>query len=53
MHQICVYCQRNWEIDDVMDKNALANKKTVLQAIDWIKTDSAISEVLVTAAIHW
>lgn len=46
--QICVYCQRNWEIDDVMDKNALANKKTVLQAIDWIKTDSAISEVLVT-----
>ncbi|MBN1540934.1 KamA family radical SAM protein [candidate division KSB1 bacterium] len=46
--QICVYCQRNWEIDNVLDKNAMATKRKILEAIDWIKNDSSLTEVLVT-----
>ncbi|OQY79607.1 MAG: KamA family radical SAM protein [Ignavibacteriales bacterium UTCHB3] len=44
--QICVYCQRNWEIKPIerseVDKNKIDN------AIDWIAGNKNISEVLVT-----
>lgn len=46
--QICVYCQRNWEIDDVLDSHALATKKKVQKAIEWIAAHPAITEVLIT-----
>lgn len=46
--QICVYCQRNWEIDDVLMPNALATKDKIKQALDWIKNHPEITEVLVT-----
>ncbi len=46
--QICVYCQRNWEIDQVMAPRAFANKKQIDEAIDWLEKHSAIHEVLVT-----
>ena len=46
--QICVYCQRNWEIDDVLDHHALANSETIKRAIDWIRDHPAITEVLMT-----
>jgi lysine 2,3-aminomutase len=44
--QICVYCQRNWEIKN-MDEASMTRKK-VKKAIDWIKRNKRISEVLVT-----
>jgi lysine 2,3-aminomutase len=44
--QICVYCQRNWEIKDMSD--AHITKQAVKRAIDWIKRTPAITEVLVT-----
>ncbi|MBN2031012.1 KamA family radical SAM protein [bacterium] len=46
--QICVYCQRNWEINDVLNPRAMASKNKLLKAIDWIRSHSVINEVLVT-----
>jgi len=44
--QICVYCQRNWEIKDV-DKTCITNEK-VEEAIKWIDKNSEVTEVLIT-----
>ncbi|MEJ2689080.1 MAG: KamA family radical SAM protein [Deltaproteobacteria bacterium] len=46
--QICIYCQRNWEIDDAMASGAYAGKVKVNEALDWIRAHPAIHEVLVT-----
>jgi lysine 2,3-aminomutase len=46
--QICVYCQRNWEIDEAMDPNALAPWEKIQEAIDWIRDHPSIREVLIT-----
>jgi lysine 2,3-aminomutase len=46
--QICVYCQRNWEIKDAMSPKAMASKKDINAAILWIKQHPSIHEVLIT-----
>ena len=46
--QICVYCQRNWEIDDAMEPGAMASEAKIDAAVDWIRAHPAIHEVLVT-----
>lgn len=46
--QICVYCQRNWEIEDCLADGAMAPKQKINTAIQWIKDRPAIREVLVT-----
>jgi lysine 2,3-aminomutase len=46
--QICVYCQRNWEIDEAMARGALASKDKIKKAVDWIRDHPAIHDVLVT-----
>ncbi len=46
--QICVYCQRNWEIDDAMAPGALAPRDDIDAAIKWIGEHPAIHEVLIT-----
>ena len=46
--QICVYCQRNWEIDDVLDREALATKSKILDAIQWLREHPVVNEVLLT-----
>ncbi len=46
--QICVYCQRNWEIEDVYSSNAAISKKKLDRAINWIAERQEINEVLVT-----
>ena len=46
--QICVYCQRNWEIDEAMSPKAMAEKNAIDNAIQWISDHPAIKEVLVT-----
>jgi lysine 2,3-aminomutase len=46
--QICVYCQRNWEIDQVMAPGALASKEDLERAVRFISEHKAIREVLVT-----
>jgi lysine 2,3-aminomutase len=46
--QICVYCQRNWEIKPAMAPNAMARKDALDRALQWIRTHPAIKEVLVT-----
>jgi len=44
--QICVYCQRNWEIKSLQESSI--TKETVINAINWVKANPHISEVLVT-----
>jgi lysine 2,3-aminomutase len=44
--QICVYCQRNWEITDI--KDAVFSRETMMNAIKWIKDNKNIKEVLIT-----
>jgi lysine 2,3-aminomutase len=46
--QICVYCQRNWEIEDVYSSNAAITKTKLDQAVQWIKDTPEINEVLIT-----
>jgi len=46
--QICVYCQRNWEIEEAMGKNALASEQDIEKAMQWIEERPTIKEVLVT-----
>jgi len=46
--QICVYCQRNWEIEDVYSSKAALSKDKLEKAIQWISDRPEISEVLIT-----
>ncbi len=46
--QICVYCQRNWEIDEVLDPGAMSTRESMQQAVDWLRDHTAIGDVLVT-----
>ncbi len=46
--QICVYCQRNWEIEDVYSPGAVLARGTLEKAIQWISDTPEIQEVLIT-----
>lgn len=46
--QICVYCQRNWEIEDVSSPAAALLKEKLKKAVEWIAATPEISEVLIT-----
>lgn len=46
--QICQYCQRNWEIDDVLSPQATPPRFRVQHAVSWLKKHPAIKEVLLT-----
>ena len=44
--QLCVYCQRNWEIKTYGEKNPTRRKTH--KAIEWIKNNKNITELLIT-----
>lgn len=46
--QICVYCQRNWEIDDVLSPSALASENKVREALQWFEEHPMVTEILIT-----
>ena len=46
--QICVYCQRNWEIKDVYARDIAIGKEKLDKAIKWIADTAEINEVLIT-----
>jgi lysine 2,3-aminomutase len=46
--QICVYCQRNWEIEDVYSGKAVLSKEKLENAIQWIAETPEIKEILIT-----
>jgi len=46
--QICVYCQRNWEIDAPMEPMALATEESREEAMSWVAEHPALHELLVT-----
>jgi lysine 2,3-aminomutase len=46
--QVCVYCQRNWEIEDALEPGAMIHPAKLTAAIDWIKNCPTVREVLIT-----
>ncbi|OGP56220.1 MAG: hypothetical protein A2V67_04745, partial [Deltaproteobacteria bacterium RBG_13_61_14] len=46
--QICVYCQRNWEVEEVLSPGALASKPALDRAVKWFAGRPGIYEVLIT-----
>jgi lysine 2,3-aminomutase len=46
--QICVYCQRNWEIEKCLDPRAMASQTQIEEALQYLKTHPTLKEVLVT-----
>ncbi|RKZ29418.1 KamA family radical SAM protein [bacterium] len=46
--QICVYCQRNWEITSPFMKGAQATRKKIDEALDWYAKHDQIMDVLIT-----
>lgn len=46
--QICVYCQRNWEIDEVLAADAAALQEQLEMAFAWFDEHQSIGDVLIT-----
>lgn len=46
--QVCVYCQRNWEIEKVMAPHALASSEKIKEALEWVAEHPSIHELLIT-----
>jgi lysine 2,3-aminomutase len=46
--QICVYCQRNWEITGPMMPEGMPSKESLDRALQWFGKHSAMTDVLVT-----
>jgi len=46
--QICVYCQRNWEIAGPMSPEGVPPPEQVERALDWFAEHTALRDVLIT-----
>ncbi|MBN2055737.1 KamA family radical SAM protein [bacterium] len=46
--QICVYCQRNWEIEECLAPHAKASEKEIDRALEWFAQHPGVGDVLVT-----
>lgn len=46
--QICVYCQRNWEIKAMDQREVQMSRQKVREALAWIRDHESVTEVLVT-----
>jgi lysine 2,3-aminomutase len=46
--QICVYCQRNWEVQEAMGSGGAVSRESLAQALEWFKRQSVLREVLIT-----
>ena len=46
--QICVYCQRNWEIERVLEPKAMASKENLEKALSWFDEHRSVGDVLIT-----
>jgi lysine 2,3-aminomutase len=46
--QICVYCQRNWEIEEIFSRTAALPKAKLDQALKWISETPELTEILIT-----
>lgn len=46
--QICVYCQRNWEITSPLMESALAPPEKIDAALDWFADHDQMMDILIT-----
>ncbi len=46
--QICVYCQRNWEITSPFAENAEVSQQDLDRTVEWVESHAHIMDLLVT-----
>lgn len=46
--QICVYCQRNWQITSPFDERVKVDRSTIDNAVKWLKEHDQIMDLLIT-----
>jgi lysine 2,3-aminomutase len=46
--QICVYCQRNWEIERVLEPKAMATSELIENAVKWLDEHKSVGDILIT-----
>ncbi len=46
--QICVYCQRNWELSDTDCNEAVSSEEKLKEAFAWFRNNPEVNEVLIT-----
>jgi lysine 2,3-aminomutase len=46
--QICVYCQRNWEIECVLEPKAMPGRKKLDVALAWFDKHKSVGDVLIS-----
>jgi len=46
--QICIYCQRNWEIESVLEPGAMASVEKTEKALSWFDRHTSVGDVLIT-----
>jgi len=46
--QICMYCQRNWEIADAMDPSGIPSLGMLEQGVEWFAAHPQVTDVLLT-----
>ncbi len=46
--QICVYCQRNWEIEECLAPDAMAPEHVLQEALAWLDQHPEVGDVLIT-----
>jgi len=51
--QICVYCQRNWEITSPLEPRGLPTKAEIDRALNWFAQHPAMMDVLITGGDPW
>lgn len=46
--QVCVYCQRNWEVVPPLDQTSFPNWKRIEAALEWFASHKSMIDVLLT-----
>lgn len=46
--QICVYCQRNWEIESALNPRGFVPMTKIEEALEWFEEHDAMMDVLIT-----
>lgn len=46
--QICIYCQRNWELSEDSCNYEELSKNSLERALEWFRSNPGVSEVLIT-----
>jgi len=51
--QICVYCQRNWELTSPFDEKVKISRKSIERAVKWVAKHDQMIDILFTGGDPW